>query len=355
MAMKTGRHNAWLKTLLVWLPLMTLGLAGTIAASVSVGSADVTFLTVWKVILSHLPFAGDYIQKDWNQATDVIIWNIRMPRIFLGILVGAALSGAGVAYQGVLRNPLADPYILGVSSGASLGAAIVMMLGWQASLLGQWTLPTVAFACGMVTLFAVYRLAQVQNRIRIDMIILSGVVVQAFIAAALSFILAMSDEKMQSIMYWLMGSLSLSDWSYGWVMFPYVTVGIAVIWLFVHKLNALALGEEAAHHLGVPVERVKLVVLISASIVTGAAVSVSGTIGFVGLIIPHTVRLLLGTDHRVLFPVSVLAGAIFLVGADTIARMVLEPRELPIGIITAFMGAPFFAYLLRKKKMDMFS
>ena len=349
-----SEQNQWLKTLFLWIPILLVLVLLTVVLSVSVGSAELTFQTVWKVIVSKLPFFEDQIQKNWKESTEVIVWNIRMPRIMLGLLIGAALSASGVAYQGVLRNPLAEPYILGVSAGAALGAALVIVTGWQSSLLGKWSLPAVAFFTGILTLTAVYRLAKIQNKIQIETLILSGVVVQAFIASALSLVLALSEEKMQMIMFWLMGSLSLTDWSYIWIILPYVVIGIVIIWLFSRELNIMALGEEEAYHLGVSVEKVRVILLITASLITGAAVSVSGTIGFVGLVVPHIIRLLFGSDHRIVLPLSILIGAIFVVGADTIARTIMAPRELPIGIITAFLGAPFFGYLLRKKKSGYF-
>ncbi|GAB7387045.1 iron ABC transporter permease [Bacillaceae bacterium] len=348
------RRRTWKKTLVFWLPTLVLLLAFVIVASVSVGSAELTLTTVWKVIFFRLPFFSEAVEKDWSDAAEVIVWQIRLPRIFVGMLVGASLAVAGVAYQGVLRNPLADPYILGVSSGAALGAAVVLVSGWRSPWLGSWTLPAVAFGSGLLTLWAVIKLAQQRGRIRMETLILSGVVVQAFIAAALSLLLAMSGQKMQSIMFWLMGSLSLSEWNYGWAILPSVTLGTVLIWGFSRELNALAFGEEAAFHLGIAVDQVRLILLVTASFITAAAVSVSGTIGFVGLVIPHIVRLLFGPDHRVVLPFAAFGGAAFLVAADTLARTILSPQELPIGVITAFLGAPFFAYLLRKKKNAYF-
>lgn len=350
--MKEGQRRFGKKLGLWLLPLLFVLLL-VVIGSVSLGSAQLSFYVVWKIILSHVPFIPD-MEKDWSKAAEVIVWNIRMPRILLAILVGAALALAGVAYQGVLRNPLADPYILGVSSGASLGAACFMMFGQGIALFGQWTLPLIAFICGMGTLFVVYRLAYIAGKVQMETLLLSGVVVQAFLGAGLSLVMSMSGEKMQRIFYWLMGSLTLSDWSSGAVVAPYVIVGGLIIFLFASELNLLAFGEQKAHHLGMNVERTRLVILIAASLTAGAAVSVSGVIGFVGLIVPHIMRAIVGSDHRVLLPVSAVAGAILLIAADTIARTVMEPQELPIGVITAFLGAPFFGYLLRKRRQRFF-
>ncbi|GAA0501319.1 iron ABC transporter permease [Salinibacillus aidingensis] len=348
-----GRQQ-YTKKLIIWIPVLLAILLFTMIFSVSIGSADINMMTVWLVICSKIPLIGEGIEQTWKDTTETIIWNIRMPRIVLGILVGAALALAGAIYQGVLRNPLADPFILGVSSGSALGAALVLLFGFESILFGQLTLPVVAFSSGLLTLFIVYTLARINRRLQMETLILAGVVVQAFIASMLSLILALSDEKMQTIMYWMMGSLALTDWSYNRVVLPFVLLSILFVAFLTRELNILALGEEAAYYSGVSVQKVRVVLLIVASLLTGVAVSVSGTIGFVGLIVPHMIRLIFGADYRLILPLSVIGGAIFLVGADTIARTILEPRELPIGIITAFLGAPFFGYLLRKKKSDYF-
>ncbi len=352
MAVKEGQQGFG-KKLVFWLLPLLFVLLLAVVGSVSLGSAQLSFNMVWKIIFSHLPFVPD-MEREWSKAAEVIVWNIRMPRIMMAILVGAALAMAGVAYQGVLRNPLADPYILGVSSGASLGAASFILFGQGLAILGQWTLPLVAFVCGIGTLFIVYRLAYIAGKVQIETLLLSGVVVQAFLGAGLSLIMSISGEKMQQILYWLMGSLTLSDWSSGVAVAPYVIVGWFVIMLFTRELNLLALGEQKAHHLGMNVERTRLIVLLAASLTAGAAVAVSGVIGFVGLIVPHIMRTLVGSDHRVLLPVSAVAGAILLIAADTLARTIMDPQELPIGVITAFLGAPFFGYLLRKRRQRFF-
>lgn len=342
------------KKLWIWFPVLLIILAVVMSISVSVGAATIDWQTVWKIIFSKIPFIRDFITVDWSDSTETIVMNIRLPRVILGMIVGASLALAGAIYQGVLRNPLADPYILGVSSGASFGAALVIILGWQVLWLGRFSLPVVAFLFGFITLVIVYLLARVQNKIRLETIILSGVVVQAFIGACLSLVLALFNEQLHTIIFWMMGSLSLTDWSYNKIVFPIVLVGAIISLFFVKDINMLGLGEEAAHHSGVSVQRTRFILLVIASLMTGAAVSVSGAIGFVGLVVPHIIRLLFGSDYRVILPLSIVGGAIFLVSADTIARIILAPRELPLGIITAFLGAPFFGYLLRKAKREYF-
>ncbi len=347
------RRMGWALKLFFWaIPLLLL-LFLTVAVSVSIGSADLSFKVVWQIIISHaFPFLD--LDKSWPETADIIVWQIRMPRVFLAILVGAALAAAGVTYQGILRNPLADPYILGVSSGASFGAALVIFFGLQTTILGQWTLPIVSFISGLITLLIVYRLALVGKKLQIETLLLSGVILQSFLGAGLSLVLAKSEEKMGQIMFWLMGSLSFSDWSSGLIIAPYVIIGIMIIYLFSREMNILSLGEQNAQHLGVNVAGIRIVLLLTASLIAGAAVAVSGIIGFVGLVVPHIMRSLCGNDHRILLPLSALAGSVLLIIADTVARTIMQPQELPIGVITALLGAPFFAYLLRKRKKEFF-
>ncbi|MET3683921.1 iron complex transport system permease protein [Alkalibacillus flavidus] len=340
----------------LWLSLigLLLGLAVLMSLSISLGSANISFTTVWQVILSRVPIVNGFINGTWSDATETIVVDLRMPRILLAALVGAALALAGALYQGVLRNPLADPFILGVSSGASFGAAITFVFGLQLMWLGQFTLPVVAFVFGFVTLMIVYMIARIGQKVRMETIILAGVVVQSFLGACLSLVMALANEKLQTIVFWMMGSLTLTDWSYTAVVLPVMAVTVIISLFFTRELNMLGLGEEVAHHSGVSVERTRFILLILASLMTGAAVSVSGAIGFVGLVVPHMIRLIVGSDYRLILPLSLVGGAIFLVGADTLARVVLAPRELPLGVITAFLGAPFFIYLLRQAKREYF-
>ena len=338
----------------LWSTLLTLGLLVVMSVSITLGAADIDVVTVWKVVFSKIPLIESWITVDWKESTETIIWEIRLPRVILGALVGAALALAGAIYQGVLRNPLADPFILGVSSGASFGASLVIVFGWQIVWLGKFTLPFVAFIAGLISLLVVYYLATVNQKMRIETLILSGVVVQAFLGACLSLIMALSNEQLQTIVFWMMGSLSLTDWSYNQIVFPVIIVSVIIAYFFARDLNMFGLGEEAAHHSGVSVQRSRIIMLVLASLITGAAVSVSGAIGFVGLVVPHIIRLIFGADYRIIIPLSVIGGAIFLVGADAFARTIMAPRELPLGIITAFLGAPFFAYLLRKAKRGYF-
>lgn len=325
----------------------------SVVVSLSLGSARIPIPHVWGILLKQVPWLGESIPVIWPESSEQIIMKVRLPRIVLGVLIGAALSIAGAGYQGVLRNPLADPYTLGVASGSSVGAAFLILFGLHYALFGIWTIPVVAFITGLLTLWIVFRLAGVQGKFRTETVILSGVVVSSFLSALVSFMVAMSANKVvNEILFWLMGSLALRGWPYTSVVLLYLVLGAVVLIPYSRSLNLFALGERHAAHLGVQVDRTKRNVLIVSTMLTAVAVSVCGVIGFVGLITPHLVRLLVGPDYRLLIPLSLLFGGIYVLWADTLARMVLSPTEIPLGVVTAFLGAPFFAYLLsRQKKM----
>ncbi len=322
----------------------------SMVVSLSMGAAHLPISHVWLILLHNIPWVGDAVPVTWPESSEQIIMKVRFPRVMLGILVGACLSLAGAGFQGVLRNPLADPYTLGVASGSSVGAAFLILFGLQYVLLGQWTIPLVAFTTGLISLWIVFRLANFQGKFQMETIILSGVVVSAFLGAIVSFMVSMSSRVVNDILFWLMGSLALRGWSYTWIVLPYLLLGLVVLTASARSLNLFALGERQAAHLGVSVDRTKKVVLIMSTLLTAAAVSVSGVIGFVGLITPHLVRLMVGPDYRLIVPLSMIAGGIYVLWADTLARMALSPTEIPLGVVTAFIGAPFFAYLLSKHK-----
>jgi len=280
-----------------------------------------------------------------------ILWQIRLPRVFLAALVGLLLSTSGVILQGILRNPLADPYILGISAGGALGAAVSIALGAQFVILGISSVPVMAFIFALVAVFIVYRLSQVAGKTSPETLILAGVALSSFCAAILSLIIILTGN-LQSIYFWLLGSLSSASWSNVSTVIPYVIIGAGTAYFFSKELNALLLGEEMATTLGIEVEKTRLILIGTASLMTAAAVSVSGLIGFVGLIVPHWIRLIIGPNHRLLIPISALSGMLLMVIADTIARTVLSPMEIPIGIIMALVGAPFFLYLLRRRRIE---
>ncbi|MBH8598534.1 MULTISPECIES: iron ABC transporter permease [unclassified Thermoactinomyces] len=330
---------------LIWGGGLFLCLLFTFSLSVSLGSTHIDMMTVWKVIGEKWGVGNG---SGINATDAVIIWQLRLPRVLLVALVGAILAIAGVVYQGILQNPLADPYILGVSSGASVGAVLAIVTSWGAALLGGWSLPGFAFAGACLALALVLMLARGRSGLNVISLILSGVVVQSFFAALLTFALSFKPEEMQRIQFWLMGGFSLGDWNQVGAVFPFLLIGFPACWLMSADLNLMALGERAAAHLGVNVAKTRVCLLLIASMMTSAAVAVSGMIGFVGLVIPHIMRMLTGADHRSLLPLSALAGAILLLLADCLARTLIAPAELPIGVITSFVGVPFFALILKR-------
>jgi iron complex transport system permease protein len=278
----------------------------------------------------------------------VIVRQIRLPRVLLGFLVGAALSVSGVAMQGLFRNPLASPYVLGIASGASAGAALVILFGSGSALL----LPIGAFGGAIAAVLIVYGLARGRDRrTSIFTLILSGVAVSALFSAVTSFLIYLGSggERLSDVLFWLMGGLGRADWTAVSVVAPIAILGIAAVLFAARDLNALSLGEEGAFHVGVNPDSLYRWLLGLTTLLPAAAVAMAGTIGFVGLVIPHAMRLLVGPDHRWLVPVSAFAGGCFLVWADMAARTVLAPAELPVGVITAFLGAPFFLYLLKTR------
>ena len=323
-----------------------------VALATTIGSVQIPFFTTCRVLLSQLPLVD--IAPTWQSTTQTIILEIRLPRVILAGLVGAALAVAGATYQGLFRNPLADPYLIGVAQGASLGAVVGFLLPFDWQGMGFGIIPLLAFAGALFSVAIVYNLARVGKTLPVTTLILAGVALGALWGSIVSYLIITSGEKMHGIIFWLMGSFSLSEWSEARVVLPYVVVGVAIILLYSRSLNVMQLDEEQAQQLGINVERVKLILLVAATLITAAAVCFVGTIGFVGIIIPHAVRLVWGPDYRFLLPLSVLSGAIFLILADLVARTVLAPTEIPIGVITAICGAPFFLYLLRRKKRAVF-
>jgi iron complex transport system permease protein len=296
-------------------------------------------------------FLGSVLISPQDIFKSQIFWQIRLPRILLSALVGLLLAVSGVILQGVLRNPLADPYILGISAGGAVGAALSMVLGAQFVVIGMSSVPASAFIFSLLAVLVVYRLSQVAGKAAPETLILAGVALSAFCAAILSLIIIVSGN-LQSIYFWLLGSLSSAGWGNVLTVTPYAVAGSGVAYFFSKELNALLLGEEMASTLGVNIEKTQLLLIGAASLMTAAAVSVSGLIGFVGLIIPHWIRLIIGPNHRDLIPVSALSGMLLMVVADTIARTVLAPVEIPIGIIMSLIGAPFFLYLLRRRRTE---
>ncbi len=279
-----------------------------------------------------------------------IIFEIRMPRILLAAIVGGGLAVAGALMQGLFKNPMADPFILGTSSGAALGASLVILLGIGVTA-SYFSLPVLAFLGAVLTSFLVYGIAKVGGKVRTETLLLAGVAVASFLSALVTFLLYMHHEQFKSLLFWLLVSFSMVRWEYVLIAFPVVVIAMVASLGFSRHMDIMLLGEDSAHTLGVDPELLKKIILVLTAVIVGASVAFCGIIGFVGLIIPHVVRILLGPNHSRLVPASFMVGAIFLVWADTLARSIIAPSELPIGVITAFCGAPFFIYLLRKRKV----
>ncbi len=297
---------------------------------------------------SFFGLTGD---KETLDTTGVILLQVRLPRIFLGFLVGVCLASVGVALQALLRNPLADPYVLGVSSGAALGVAVAVLFGIGTTLLALSALPLCGFLGGLLALLVVYRMAITYDRLPIHSVLLAGVILNAIFSALIMFITSiMEPNRSFGMMAWLMGSLQAPASPALAALSVYLFVGLVLLFRQIRVLNILALGEEPARSLGVETERTKRFIFLISALLTGAVVSVSGMIGFIGMVIPHAVRLVVGADHRLLLPASALVGGMFLMVADTIARTAFVPSEVPVGIITALAGGPFFVYLLVWRK-----
>jgi iron complex transport system permease protein len=283
-----------------------------------------------------------------DPTTITIIRELRLPRAMQAALVGAALAMSGATFQALLRNPLAEPYILGVSSGAAVGAVLTVVTGWAARFV--WSLPLAAFAGAVLSMLVVLRIAfNVGRTLDTRVLLLAGVVLSAFLAAVIWLILAFADtETVRSAIFWMMGSHANASWRSVGILVSCLVPALIILFALARPLNLLAVGEPTAAYLGTSVERTKLIAFGTASLLAAASVSVSGTIGFVGLVVPHTVRLIWGGDNRTLLPCAALLGAAFLVTADTLARSIAGANELPIGIVTALVGVPFFVWLLRR-------
>lgn len=320
------------------------------AASV-MGAANIKMLDSFKIFLSHVPIIGDKVDlTNVPDAHITIISNIRLPRILLSFLVGYGLSVVGAAFQGMLKNPMADPFIIGTSSGAALGAALAILLKLNNAFLGIGYVSIFAFLGALLATFIVYNLAKVNSRVPVTTLLLAGIATGQFFTAMMSFIMVISSKDITSIVFWTMGSFSSRGWNHVKIAFLPIIIGTIILFVFAKDLNLLLLGEDAAENMGVEVEKTKKVILVTSAFITAFAVSVSGIIGFVGLIIPHITRMVISPDNRILMPASGLVGGIFLVLVDTFARTVIAPTEVPVGIITALAGGPFFIYLLKTTK-----
>lgn len=326
-----------------------LGIAATVlgaavVAGVALGPASLSPGEVVREFVDRLPFIA--VDSGLDDRGSAVLWQLRVPRVVLGALVGGMLAMAGGAYQGVFRNPLADPYLLGVAAGAGLGATIVIALGLSSGLL----LTAAAFAGAIVAVVATYGMGRAGGSVSSGTLILAGVAVASFFTAVQTFVQQQSSDTIREVFSWILGRLTTGGWSEVRLLTPVVIVSGGVLFAVRRHLDVLAVGEEEAATLGMRADRVRIVVVLAATLGTAAAVAVSGLIGFVGIVVPHSIRLMTGWSYRVVLPLSFLGGAAFLVTADVLARVVVSPAELPIGVITAFVGAPFFAVVLRSSR-----
>lgn len=313
-----------------------------------IGITSISFSDANKILLDQM--FGINLGTDLiNEGAKAIIWNVRLPRVVLAFLTGGALAICGAAFQGIFKNPMAEPFVLGVSSGAALGASIGIVMNLSASFLGLNSITVFAFIGAFVTIFMVYNISRVGRKVPIATLLLSGVAFQQSLGAFMSLLMIFNKQSMQQIVMWTMGSLNGRGWNQVLIVLPYIMVGGIMLFTSLRELDIMLLGEESATQLGVNTERLKKKILVSSSLIVAAVVSVTGLIGFVGLIIPHIVRMISGPKHRTLLPFSLLFGGTFLILCDTIARTVTS-QEIPVGVITAVFGGPFFLYLLRKRK-----
>jgi len=344
MEARTGRRFGYLLTLLLMGSILSIFVASLF------GRLDIPASGVGKSILAGMGLNADTaLDPTWK----VVVFNIRFSRICLSMLVGAALAVAGTVFQGILRNPLADPFTIGVSTGAAFGASLALFFGLGSkTFLGLGFLPLGSLAGALIALFAVITLGRINGQLRRETMILAGIVVATFLSALISLIKSLNEESVASIVFWVMGSFQGRGWNHVAFALPYVGAGLVVVWIYSRELDLLAMGDTQARHMGVHSERVRLRLMIGASLLTAAAVSVSGVIGFVGLVMPHLVRMTIGAEHRKLLILSGLLGGVALLWSDVLARILLPGgEELPVGVVTALMGGPFFCFLLKRRRI----
>ncbi len=320
--------------------------------SVALGAVYIPPGTILGILAEQIP--GLAIQQAWPDSSTAIVWLVRLPHTLLIAITGAALAASGAAYQGLFRNPLADPYLIGVASGAGLGAVAAMALRGTGDLFGYYLIPIGAFLGALITVLAVYTLARVDGIVPLTTLILAGVAIGTFASALTSFLMLRSDDQIYRAISFLLGGSTMTGWKPVLAAIPYMVLGMGLLMLSGHVLNVLQFGEEQAKQLGLSVERAKVFVIVTASLTTAIAVAFSGVIGFIGLIVPHMVRIIWGADYRRLIPLSLIGGAGVLLLADMLARILLAPQTLPVGIVTALAGTPFFLWILRRAKKEVF-
>ena len=320
--------------------------------SIALGAVFIPPQTILRILAAQLP--GFNIMPDWSNSFAAIILAIRLPHTILVALTGAALASSGAAYQGLFRNPLADPYLIGVASGAGLGAVFAMSIHWPNNMLGFYLVPIGAFIGAILTVVLVYNLARVNGLVPLTTLILAGVAVGAFASALTSYLMLRSDLQLHRAISFLLGGSPMTGWNPVKAALPYMVIGMGLLSLSGHMLNVLQFGEEEAKQMGLSVNWAKIFIIIVASLTTAVAVAFSGVIVFIGLVVPHMIRIIWGPDYRRLIPLSILGGASALLMADMLARILLAPSSLPVGIVTALAGAPFFLWILRRAKREVF-
>lgn len=325
----------------------------SVLLSLVTGAYTISIADTIGIFYHKLGFPVEYLAEE----KVAVLWSIRLPRVLLAVLVGGSLAIAGASLQGLFRNPLVEPAIIGVSSGSALFAVIVIVfsssIGWQLqSVFGEFALPLAAFAGGLLNTFLAYRLASKAGKTDISILILAGVAINALSAALIGLVIYFGDDSaIRNFIFWNLGSLGGASWPKLYIVGAMVIISILVMMSFPRSLNALAIGEAEAFYMGIHVQKVKYAILFFSALAVGAGVSVTGVIGFVGLVVPHLVRMIFGSDHQILLPASFLIGAILMLLSDIIARVIVAPTELSIGIITAMIGAPFFMYILMNFKL----
>ncbi len=326
-----------------------IALAITTFLGVTTGSSNINISDVFNIIMHKV--LGTDLHSEIKTAEVSIIWVLRVPRVFLALLVGASLAVSGSSTQSVLKNPLASPYTLGVSTGASFGAVLVIITGFHSSILGYFTLATAGFIFGLITIFIILAFTKkVDNAMSNQTIILVGMVFSLFVNAVIAMVAALATRELQQIVLWQMGSFSLRGWKYVYAIIPFFIIGFLGTMMYTRELDALSFGEEQAMTIGVDVIKVKKRLIVFSAILAGSAVAVSGVIGFVGLVAPHIVRKIFGPKHSILIPMSAVFGGMFMVLMDLVARTVIAPVEIPVGAITALIGAPFFAFIFFSRR-----
>ncbi len=344
------------KKLLKYIIFLIILLTLAIFIATCVGSANIQPKEIFTILIKNIPFFGSNlaIKQSVSPKNETIICQIRLPRIISSVIVGFVLAAAGVIYQGIFRNPMADPYIIGVSSGASLGATIAFILGLGTGFLGISTVSIMAFICAIVTVFIVYQLSKMGERVPISNLILAGFAIGALLNSIVYFLLIAKTDDMQRIIFWMLGGFTTASWDKIKILTIPIVLTFIIIFFYLRELNILTLGDKRATQLGVNIEKIKRILLILASILASLGVAIGGLIAFIGLITPHIIRLIVGSDNRILYPTSALTGSIILIFSDTIARTITSPREIPVGIITAVIGAPYFLYLMKTKGREIF-